>query len=249
MPQKLTDQKIKNFVKETHPGLEGQFTRAMLTKGVTAQDSDEDVRRKVQDNLLGKLSKTKKIIWTQAPQTKLHYGYGRDNIRYVLTHENSRTKYTALKQIMTEEEFEEYPYLINFWNHCSAGAKPDMDDLLASNAHDLAGAKKLCAQDYTAVCDPEKLAWVHKGEILYAEGLGKNQYMIEEGRLPNDPEEAEELQGANFNVEKSNYSRANPSDRSLGNSGECTLFEAMQLAQKDHTKALARKLKREKTSR
>ena len=244
MTKQFTQAELQTYVDKTHPGLGGHFSAAVLTKGVTPRDDLAKAREKVQRNLTKKLNETKKIIWTQDPKTKKHYGYGRAHIRYALEHESSKIQYTANKQLMNEEDFEEYTYEINFWNLVKKNDTClSIDDLLAAYHHELAEAKELCARDYEAVVNPKKLGWLHHLEALYADGVGKNQYTIEEINPDNLTHEEEEA-GKVFSLEKSNYGSRRGGYKNLTPDEGCTLHEAMKIAQKDHTLDLARQAKR-----
>ena len=181
----------------------------------------------------------------QDPKTKKHYGYGRDHVRYALEHESSKIQYTANKQLMKEEGFEEYTYEINFWNLVKKKVKLHSAltiywDLIIMS---WPRQKNYARRDYEAVVNPKKLGWLHHLETLHAAGVGKNQYTIEEINPDNLTSEEEEA-GKVFSLEKSNYGSRRGGYKNLTPDEGCTLCEAMKIAQKDHTLDLARQAKR-----
>ena len=237
----LSTAQLSAIIEKTHPGLGGKFTAAQLLKGVFPRDPQARVETKVQKNLLSQLNVRKKILWTTPTPGKPHYGYGRDNLRYVLQPKNGRGKYQVVKELPETDTAAPRAYTISFWDLITPGqTPPGMKELFTVYEYDLSAAQKLCARDYAVMLNPQKLSWVLPQDeaVFYASGVGMKQYLLLECGYREILSE-DLAAGRIFRAEVSGSTRTGGKITVLSEGG-FTLNNAMGLAQKDHGQALLR---------
>ena len=186
-----------------------------------------------------KLALGKKIIWAHDQATGRHYGYGRDNIRYVVEAPDDNKRHRVFKEFLNQENYEDRPHALDFLNFRKNGEdSPIIEDFYLERKYSLEAAQELCAHDYTFVTNPQKLSWIETFDVFHAHGVGKTKYLIQE--IPDHEKTSDDFNAVkDFALLKESLGK-NSMRKRLVDRG-CAFYEAMDLAQKDYRKALERK--------